>query len=244
MGVILIRGFSGEKYSVQIIDYFGFECVRTNHLAQLFVNCFNEQLQYHYLQRRFSWEYLDTKEEELEYQPFGYYDNKKTLDQLLGKPEGLFCVIDDASKTGRDAKYITDCLQDNAKEFITAVGTSDFSVSHYTWKVTYYTGEMPDKNRNFLPPEVTETLRLSDNPTVKMLFTNKLDKTGNLKLVFDNDETSTRRYKFQSDKATTYQCSQIRRMRTCIQTFQALSLGILKELTISSGSGVTHFLYN
>ena len=242
MVVILIRGFSGEKYSVQIIDYFGFECVRTNHLAQLFVNCFNEQLQYHYLQRLFSWEYLDTKEEELEYQPFGYYDNKKTLDQLLGKPEGLFCVIDDASKTGRDAKYITDCLQDNAKEFIAVVGTSDFSVSHYTGKVTYYAAEMPDKNRDFLPPEVTETLRLSDNPTVKMLFTNKLDKTGSLKLVFDDDETSTRRYKFQSGKASTYQYSQIRRMRTCIQTFKALSLEILKELSIGSGSGGTHFV--
>ncbi|KAJ3653857.1 hypothetical protein Zmor_013089 [Zophobas morio] len=232
----------GEKYSVQIIYYFGFECIRTNHLAQHFVNCFNEQLQYHYLQRLFSWEYLDTKEKELEYQPLGYYDNKKTLDQLLGKPEGLFCVIDDASKTGRDAKYITDCLQDNAKEFITVVGTSDFSVSHYTGKVTYYAAEMPDKNRDFLPPEVTETLRLSDNPTVKMLFTNKLDKTGNLKLVFDDDETSNRRYKFQSDKATTYQYSQIRRMQTCIQTFKALSLEILKELSIGSGFGGTHFV--
>lgn len=39
---------------------------------------------------------------------------------------------------------------------------------------------MGDKNRDFLPPEMVETLRTSTDTIVKTLFTNKLTKTGNL----------------------------------------------------------------
>lgn len=35
---------------------FGFECFHQNNLDQLYVNCLNEQLQYHYNQRMFAWE--------------------------------------------------------------------------------------------------------------------------------------------------------------------------------------------
>lgn len=44
---------------------------------------------------------------------------------------------------------------------------------------------MPDKNRDFLPPEMVETLRISKNSIVKMLFTNQLTKTGNLTVAFE-----------------------------------------------------------
>jgi myosin-3 len=212
-------------------------------LPQLFVNCFNEQLQYHYLQRVFSWECLDVREEELEYQPFGYYDNKKTLDQLLCKSEGIFTVIDEASKTGHDGKYVIDFIQNLEAKFVGVSGQSEFSVAHYTGQVCYNAREMPDKNRDFLPPEIIETLRLSDNSIVKLLFTNKLDKTGNLIISLDkDDEINTRRYKFPSEKSSTNQYSQIKRMRTCVHTFKALSLEVLKELSIGSGSGGTHFI--
>lgn len=39
---------------------------------------------------------------------------------------------------------------------------------------------MADKNKDFLPPEMIETLRASINITVQHLFRNKLTKTGNL----------------------------------------------------------------
>jgi myosin-3 len=171
-------------------------------LPQLFVNCFNEQLQYHYLQRVFSWECLDVREEELEYQPFGYYDNKKTLDQLLCKSEGILTVIDEFSKTGHDGQYVIDFIQNLEAKFVGVSGQSEFSVAHYTGQISYDAKEMPDKNRDFLPPEIIETLRLSDNSIVKLLFTNKLDKTGNLIISLDkDDEINKRRYKFPSEKS-------------------------------------------
>lgn len=39
---------------------------------------------------------------------------------------------------------------------------------------------MADKNKDFLPPEMIETMRTSTNITVQQLFRNKLTKTGNL----------------------------------------------------------------
>lgn len=39
---------------------------------------------------------------------------------------------------------------------------------------------MADKNQDFLPPEMIETMRASTNMTVQQLFRNKLTKTGNL----------------------------------------------------------------
>lgn len=44
---------------------------------------------------------------------------------------------------------------------------------------------MGKDNRDFLPPEVIDVLRLSDNPLVKMFFSNKLNKTGNLNVSFE-----------------------------------------------------------
>lgn len=91
---------------MKIFDYFGFECFQTNHLSQLFVNCLNEQLQYHYLQRFFGWEMMDVKGEDIEYTPIDFYDNKKALDGLLGKPEGVLSYIDEVSKKGFSGKYV------------------------------------------------------------------------------------------------------------------------------------------
>lgn len=50
---------SGDKHSVSILDYFGFECFSVNRLEQLLVNTMNEQLQYYYNQRIFAWEMVN-----------------------------------------------------------------------------------------------------------------------------------------------------------------------------------------
>ncbi len=51
-----INIFSGDMHSVNLIDMFGFECFHKNHIEQLIVNSFNEQLQYLYNQKEFVWE--------------------------------------------------------------------------------------------------------------------------------------------------------------------------------------------
>lgn len=64
--------------------------------------------------------------------------------------------------------------------YIKLSGSHEFSVAHYTGKVSYDAREMAEKNKDFLPPEMIETMRASVNITVQQLFRNKLTKTGNL----------------------------------------------------------------
>lgn len=53
----------------------------------------------------------DAQEENIEdFQSFGFCDNRSTLNELLGKPEGLLGLIDDASKRNLGGRYIIgDC---------------------------------------------------------------------------------------------------------------------------------------
>lgn len=53
-------------------------------------------------------------------------------------------------------------------------------MAHYTGKVTYDVRAMAAKNRDFLPPDMIETLRQSHDANVKLMFTNQLSKAGNL----------------------------------------------------------------
>lgn len=64
----------------------------------------------------------------------------------------------------------------------------DFCISHYTGQVTYDVKNMPDKNRYFLPPELIDTFRLSDNPIIRALFMSKLNKFGNLDVQIDDQK--------------------------------------------------------
>lgn len=69
----------------------------------------------------------------------------------------------------------------------------EFSIAHYTGRVVYSTKEMPQRNRDFLPPEIIEVMRSSENVIVKSLFTNRLDKMGNLYVTFDEKPTINKR---------------------------------------------------
>lgn len=50
---------------------------------------------------------MELTEEQLEFTPFRYYDNKLTLESVLTKPHDLITLIDDASKSRQDGEYIT-----------------------------------------------------------------------------------------------------------------------------------------
>ncbi|KAJ8920810.1 hypothetical protein NQ315_004951 [Exocentrus adspersus] len=180
----------GGKYYIKILDYPGFECFKQNHLSQLFVNCFNEQLHYHFLQRVFAWETMDIKNEGVKFVPISYYNNKAVLNELLSKPEDVLSIIDDASRKGHGGRYITNNIQNLEKTKVIASDTSEFSVNHYTGRVFYSTRNMPGQNRDFLSPELIDTMRTSENYAIRMFFTNKLDKTGNLCISLDEARKS------------------------------------------------------
>ncbi|XP_074025631.1 STKc_myosinIII_N_like and MYSc_Myo21 domain-containing protein ninaC isoform X2 [Leptinotarsa decemlineata] len=234
------KAIFGVRYTIKILDYFGFECFKQNGFSQLLVNALNEQLHYHFLQRVFAWELQDLQSEDIEFTYFSYYNNKDTLNELLGKPEGVLSLLDDASKKGHSGRYILDNMYNEDKRKVLVYNESSFTVTHFTGKVTYSCKEMPDRNRDFLPQEIIETMRGSTNPIISLLFTNKLDGTGNV--ILPPEEIKKSKYTFTPKISSDRQYSQIKKMRTQSTVFRSLCLSLLKELSVGSGAGNTHFV--
>lgn len=88
------------------MDLFGFECYHRNRLEQLIVNTTNEQLQFLYNQRIFAWEMQEAAEEEVPVTDLMFYDNKSSVDQLMGKPVGIFHILDEASRASSGQEFI------------------------------------------------------------------------------------------------------------------------------------------
>ncbi|XP_052127874.1 neither inactivation nor afterpotential protein C-like [Frankliniella occidentalis] len=141
-----------------------------------------------------------------------------------------------------------------------AAGDSNFVVAHYTGKVTYDVRAMAAKNRDFLPPEMIETMRLSNDANIKLMFTNQLSKSGNLTApsppggVSRPTKEGPKKTRWgaaliaETGKCRHYntesrgQYSQTRRMRTAAATFRGSCLEVLRALAFGPGCGGTHFV--
>ncbi|KAL0107922.1 hypothetical protein PUN28_014885 [Cardiocondyla obscurior] len=250
-----IRSLYGDKYSISVLDYFGFECFSVNRLEQLFVNTINEEMQYYYNQRVFAWEMQEQEEEDVPVQRLRFYDNKEAVDQLMSKENGLFHIIDDASRHMQDAQYILERIKEHKRGMhIRLVSSHEFTVAHYAGKLAYDASEFATKNRDFVPPEMINVMRSSSNESVNQMFTNKLTKSGNLTIVPEPcfaQKTSKKKWSAlmqessvlrKYNTASKGQYSQTRKLRTCSSIFKATSLEILKNLAIGSGNNGMHFV--
>lgn len=176
---------------------FGFECFRRNRLEQFFVNCLNEQMQYYYNQRVFIWEMIEQEEEQIPaITDFHFYDNKLAVDQIMSKPYGLLNLMDDATRSRNDHEHLTHVISTKKMQYVLRASNNEFSVAHYTGKINYDARDIPEKNREFVPPEMVETMRNSTNEMVKVMFTNPLSKTGTLTLAYDAPAEPTKRGKW------------------------------------------------
>ncbi|XP_076669129.1 STKc_myosinIII_N_like and MYSc_Myo21 domain-containing protein ninaC isoform X3 [Andrena cerasifolii] len=251
------RALFGDKYAINVMDLYGFECFAVNRLEQLIVNTMNEQMQCYYNQRIFAWEMQEQEEEEVPMQRLHFYDNKDAIDQLMNKDKGLFSIIDDATKNSLDYQYILTKIQQRSDNvYVKPVSSHEFTVAHYTGKLVYDSSEIAEKNRDFVPPEMIETLRQSGLDTVKQMFTNKLTKSGNLTMVVEHPkvaEKKTSKGKWGAlmqetskprrfNTASRGQYSQTRKMRTAANTFKCTSLEILKSFSSGGASGGIHFV--
>nr|XP_012228924.1 PREDICTED: neither inactivation nor afterpotential protein C isoform X1 [Linepithema humile]XP_012228934.1 PREDICTED: neither inactivation nor afterpotential protein C isoform X1 [Linepithema humile] len=252
----MTRSLYGDKYAISILDYFGFECFTMNRLEQLLVNTMNEQMQYYYNQRIFVWEMQEQEEEDIPTQRLRFYDNKEVIDQLMSKENGLFHIIDDASRQLQDAQYILEKIKEcKPSVYVKPVSSHEFTVAHYTGKLIYDASEIAAKNRDFVPPEMIGTMRFSSHDAVKQMFTNKLTKSGNLTIVDEHslaeEKTSKKKWNVlmqESSKFRKYNTaskgyySQTRKMRTCSSTFKTTSREILKNLAVGTASGGMYFV--
>jgi len=105
----------------------------------------------------------------------------------MNKQNGLFHIIDEASRQMQDAQYILERIKEYKHGIhVKPVSSYEFTVAHYTGKLIYDASEIVMKNRDFVPPEMIGTMRLSSHDAVKQMFTNKLTKSGNLTIVHEH----------------------------------------------------------
>lgn len=171
------------------MDLFGFECQHRNRFEQLVINSLNEQMQYHFNQRCFVWEMIEQEEEQVPVTKLQFYDNKIAVDHLMNNPKGLFHVIDDASRGQYSYEYIPETVNNRKSPYVQRYSAHEFTVAHYTGKVNYDSRDLIEKNRDFVPPEMMETLRSSSEFVVRVCFTNALSKSGNLTMAMNSDQT-------------------------------------------------------
>ena len=109
----------------------------------------------------------------------------------MDKNYGLFHIIDEASRQQQDAQYIFEKLKQRPQGIhIKISGAHEFTVAHYTGKLVYDASEIAEKNRDFLAPEIVETLRLSTSEVIKQLFLNQLTRTGNLTITVEHPKNT------------------------------------------------------
>ncbi|XP_075957958.1 unconventional myosin-XIX [Anarhichas minor] len=168
---------------IGVLDVYGFECFQINNLEQLCINYTNEKLQQHFVAH-----YLRAQQEEyvsegLEWSFVKYQDNQRCLDLLEGSPVGVFSLLNEESRLNRvsDANTFRVRLE---KELCVNANISwdkfskvpHFTVAHYAGKVNYQIQGMVEKNKDPVPPELTELLQKSDNPLLHQIFADKETK--------------------------------------------------------------------
>ncbi|XP_059179629.1 myosin-IIIb-like [Physella acuta] len=173
-----------QFYTVGLLDIFGFENFKTNSFEQLCINIANEQIQYYFNQHIFAWELEEYKNEEIDATEVAYVDNRPILDMVLSKPVGLLALLDEESHFPKATdSTLVEKFHQNIKSSIYSRPKSNelsFGIDHYAGKVEYDAQGFLEKNRDRLPSEITNIMRMSENSVVKSLFQTPLTKTGNL----------------------------------------------------------------
>ncbi|XP_037957522.1 neither inactivation nor afterpotential protein C isoform X2 [Teleopsis dalmanni] len=238
------RAVFGDTNTIILHDMYGFECFHRNGLEQLMINTLNEQMQYHYNQRIFVNEMLEMEADDIPAVSYNFYDNKTVLDNLLTKPDGLFYIIDDASRTSQDQDLIMDRISEKHSQFVKKHTGTEISVAHYTGRIIYDTRAFTDINRDFVPPEMIETFRSSLDENVMLMFTNQLTKAGNLTMPFENVQHKSEDMQRKSYALNTLSAgciSQVNNLRTLAANFRYTCLTLLKILSNGEHLGV-HFV--
>ncbi|KAK0087267.1 hypothetical protein PV325_001365 [Microctonus aethiopoides] len=199
------RSINCEPLAIGLLDIFGFENFPKNSFEQLCINIANEQIQYYFNQQIFSWEQQEYMAEGIPVDLVEFCDNRPVLDMLLSKPMGLLALLDEESRfPGASDKSLIEKFHNNIKSKFYVRPKSDaicFAIHHYAGRVVYQADGFLNKNRNFLPPEVTQLVRQSQSDMIRFLFQCPITKTGNLYSALH--ETNSRTLKVSNSNTNT-----------------------------------------
>ncbi|XP_010625074.1 unconventional myosin-XIX isoform X1 [Fukomys damarensis] len=162
---------------IGLLDVYGFESFLDNSLEQLCINYANEKLQQHFVAH-----YLRAQQEEytlegLEWSFVNYQDNQSCLDLIEGNPISICSLLNEECRLNRPSSAAQ--LQTRIESALAAspcLGHNklsrepSFIVVHYAGPVRYLTAGLVEKNKDPVPPELTELLQQSQDPLLTVLF--------------------------------------------------------------------------
>ncbi|GFO14637.1 myosin-iiib [Plakobranchus ocellatus] len=232
----------GASFSeIGILDIFGFEDFAKeggkNSFEQACINLANEQLQFFFNQHIFHMEQVEYKKEGIDWTEINFVDNKPLLDLFLAKPIGILSLLDEESlfPKGSDQSYVDKLNKTftNNSYFTKSPRTTlpEFSINHYAGKVTYTAEKWLEKNRDTLPPGVTELLQASSNDLVKTIFRGQITRTGSLAL--QGRRSAANRSKQRTSRTIPMNLDTAKRKLTVGAQFKN-SLAILMERMMAS----------
>uniref|UniRef100_A0A8C5LLH3 Unconventional myosin-XIX n=1 Tax=Leptobrachium leishanense TaxID=445787 RepID=A0A8C5LLH3_9ANUR len=162
---------------IGLLDVYGFESFPQNNLEQLCINYANEKLQQHFVMHYLKAQQDEYAAEGLEWSFISYQDNQSCVDLLDGSPVSIFSLLNEECRLNRssDAAQLQSRIE-KALSHNKCIGRDKFNklpnfiISHYAGKVQYQLEDMPEKNKDPVPPELLQLLQESEDPLLKKLF--------------------------------------------------------------------------
>lgn len=162
---------------IGLLDVYGFESFPNNSLEQLCINYANEKLQQHFVAHYLRAQQEEYEVEGLEWSFVNYQDNQTCLDLLEGSPISICSLINEECRLNRPSSAAQ--LQTRIESTLAGrpcLGHNklsrepSFVVVHFAGPVRYHTAGLVEKNKDPVPPELTELLQQSQDPLLTMLF--------------------------------------------------------------------------
>lgn len=160
---------SSSNSFIGVLDIYGFEHFAKNSFEQFCINYANEKLQQEFNQHVFKLEQEEYLREQIDWTFIDFSDNQPCIDLIEGKL-GVLSLLDEESRLpmGSDEQFVLKLHHNFAgdkQKFYKKprFGKSAFTVCHYAIDVTYESDGFIEKNRDTVPDEHMEVLRLSSN---------------------------------------------------------------------------------
>jgi len=158
---------------IGVLDIYGFEHFAKNSFEQFCINYANEKLQQEFNQHVFKLEQEEYLREQIDWTFIDFSDNQPCIDLIEAKL-GVLALLDEESRLpmGSDEQFVTKLHHNFANDKSSyykkpRFGKSAFTVCHYAIDVTYESDGFIEKNRDTVPDEHMEVLRLTTNPFLK-----------------------------------------------------------------------------
>ncbi|CEP08007.1 hypothetical protein [Parasitella parasitica] len=179
---VSLKARGDVRYTIGVLDIYGFEIFDNNNFEQLCINYVNEKLQQIFIELTLKAEQDEYVREQIEWTPIKFFDNKVVCDLIEAKrPPGIFAALNDACATAHadpeaaDNSFVQRLGFLSSNPYFEARG-SQFLIRHYAGDVYYNVAGVTDKNKDALLKDLLDLAADSKDPFIsKTLFSERLD---------------------------------------------------------------------